>query len=158
MKNTIIFLSVLFFIYYQACTNDPSEKEIEYILPPTFEFTDKIRYTVEGGGDIDFIVENNPDSISIIVLRFQFHDRNDSLMISKLDIDSSDLVILEAVFRGTINIGGIIYRNDLLTGTWTYMYIEYNKNWLRVANEAIIDELKSLYNLVCSKINVNLNT
>ncbi|MCJ7553576.1 MAG: hypothetical protein MUO34_06790 [Ignavibacteriaceae bacterium] len=122
MKNTIIFLSVLFFIYYQACTNDPSEKEIEYKLPPTFEFTDKIRYTVEGGGDINFIVENNPDSISIIVLRFQFQDRNDSLMISKLDIDSLDLVILEAVFKGTINIGGIIYRNDLPTGTWTYIY------------------------------------
>lgn len=155
MKKTIIILSAFFFICYQSCTIDPSEYEIEYQLPPTFQSTNKIRYNVEGGGDIDFIVENNLDSISFIVLRFQFQDRNDSFMMSKLDVDRLDLEILEAMFNGTIDIGGIIYRNDLLTGTWTYLYIEYNDNWLRVANETIIYELHSMYNLVCGKINID---
>ena len=157
MKKTIIILSAFFFIYHQSCTNDPPEKEIEYQLPSTFQSTNKIRYDVEGGGDINFIVEDNQDSISIIVLSFQFQNRNDSLMISKLDVDSLDLEILEAMFNGTIDIGGIIYRNDLLTGTWTYLYIEYQKNWLRVANENIIDELNSLYNLICDKLNIDSN-
>jgi len=155
MKKTIILLSAFFFIYYQSCTNDTSEKEIEYRLPPTFQTTNTIRYNVEGGGEIDFVVENNLDSISIIVSNYQFQSRNDSLMVSKQDIDSLDLEILEAMFHGTIDIGGIIYQNDLLTGTWTYLYIEYNNDWLRVANETIIYELSSLYHLVCEKIDLD---
>jgi len=131
-------------------------KEIEYQLPSTLQTTNKIRYTVEGGGDIDFIVENNPDSISILVLSYQFQSRDDSLMVSKLEIDSLDLAALEAMFEGTTDIGGIIYQNDMLTGTWTYVYIEYNNDWLRVANETIIHELSFLYNLVCEKINMDL--
>ena len=158
MKKTIILLSAFFFIYYQSCTNDTSEKEIEYQLPPTLQSTNKIRYNVEGGGEIDFIVENNLDSISVIVSSYQFQSRNDSFMMSKLDIDSLDLVILEAMFQGTVNIGGIIYQNDLLTGTWTFLYIEYNYDWLRVANKTIIDELSSLYHLVCEKIDQDSNT
>lgn len=157
MRITIILFSAFSFIYYQSCTNDTSEKQIEYQLPPTFQSTNKIRYNVEGGGEIDFIVENNLDSVSIIVSSYQFQSKNDSLMMSKRDIDSLDLVILEAMFQGTIDIGGIIYQNDLMTGTWTYLYIECNNDWLRAANGTIIDELKSLYNLVCSKINVNSN-
>jgi len=158
MKKKIIFLSVFFLIFYQSCTNDSPEKEIEFQLPPTFQSTNKIRYNVEGGGEIDFVVENNLDSISIIVLSYQFQSRNDSLMISKPDIDSLDLVMLEGMFQGTIDIGGVIYQNDLLTGTWTYLYIEYNNDWLRVANETIIYELYSLYHLVCEKIDMYSNT
>ena len=157
MKIIIIILSAFFFIFYQSCTNDTSEKEIEYQLPSTFQSTNKIRYNVEGGGEIDFIVENNLDSISIIVLSYQFQSRNDSLMMSKLEIDSLDIVILEAMFQGTIDIGGIIYQNDLLIGTWTYLYIEYSNDWLRVANEAIINELSSFYHLVYEKIDINSN-
>ena len=112
---------------------------------------------MEGGGEIDFIVGNGPDSISIIVLSFQFQSRYDSLMMSKPEIDSLDLVILEAMFRGAIDIGGIIYKNDLLTGSWTYLYIEYNHDWLRVANQAIINELHSLYYLVCEKVDMDSN-
>ena len=154
----IILLFAFIFIFYQSCTNDTTENEIEYQLPLTFQSTNKIRYNVEGGGEIDFIVENNLDSISIIVSSYQFQYRNDSFMMSKLDIDSLDLVILEAMFQGTIDIGGIIYQNDLLTGTWTYLYIEYNNDWLRVANETIIYELSSLYHLVCEKIDQDSNT
>ena len=153
MKNTIVFLSVIFIISYQSCTSDETEKEIEHQLPPTFQSTDKIRYNVEGGGDIDFIVENNPDSLSITISRFQFQNRNDSLMFSKPEIDSLDLFTIEAIFQGTIDIGGTIYKNELLTGSWTYLYIDYNENWLRVANETIIDELSSFYQLVYDKIN-----
>ncbi len=148
MKKTIIFLSVFFLFCVQSCTDDPPTKEIAYQLPPTFQPTHKIRYDVEGGGDLDFIVENDPDSILVIVSRFKFQARNDSIMIGKPDIDRSDLEMLEALFNGTTNIGGTIYRHDLLTGTWTYLYIEADDTWLRVANEAIIGELHSLYNLV----------
>ena len=138
MKKMILILLAFFLLTFQSCTTDETEKEIEYQLSSTFLSTDKIRYNVEGGGDMDFIVENNPDSLSITVLRFQFQNRNDSLMLSKLEIDSLDLLTIEAMFQGTIDIGGIIYKNELLTGSWTYLYIENNNDWLRVANETII--------------------
>jgi hypothetical protein len=121
MKITIIILFASFLIYCQSCTTDSSEKEIEYQLPTTFQSTNKIRYHVEGGGEIDFIIENNIDSISVIVLSYNFESRNDSLMVCKPELDSLDLVTLEAMIHGTINIGGIIYQNELLTGTWTYL-------------------------------------
>ena len=73
---------------------------------------------------------------------------------SKLEIDSLDIAALESLFQGTVDIGGIIYQNDSPTGTWTYLYIEYNNDWLRVANETVIHELSSLYFLVCEKINI----
>ena len=153
MKKMILILSTFFLITFPSCTTNETEKEIEYQLSSTFLSTDKIRYNVEGGGDMDFIVENNPDSLSITVLRFQFQNRNDSLMLSKLEIDSLDLLTIEAMFQGTIDIGGIIYKNELLTGSWTYLYIENNNDWLRVANETIIRELSSIYQLVYGKIN-----
>ena len=153
MKKTILILSAFFLICYQSCTINRSGQEIEYQLPSTFQPTNIIRYNVEGGGEIDFIIENNLDSISIIVSSYQFQSRNDSLMVYKQDMDSLDQVILGAMFQGSIDIGGIIYQNDLPTGTWTYLYIEYNNDWLRVANETIIIELTSLYHLVCEKIN-----
>ena len=153
MKKMILILLAFFLLTFQSCTTDETEKEIEYQLSSTFLSTDKIRYNVEGGGDMDFIVENNPDSLSITVLRFQFQNRNDSLMLSKLEIDSLDLLTIEAMFQGTIDIGGIIYKNELLTGSWTYLYIENNNDWLRVANETIIRELSSIYQLVYGKIN-----
>ena len=152
MKKTVILLSAFFVIYGQSCVNDTYKEEVEYQLPRTFQSTDKIRYNVEGGGEINFIVENNQDFFLIIILSYQFQSRNDSLMVSKADIDSLDVIVLEKMFRGTIDLGGIIYRNDLLTGSWTYLYIEYRNNWLRVANQAIINELSSLYFLVCDRI------
>ena len=152
MKKTIILISAFFIIYCQSCTNDTTKEEIEYQLPPTFQSTNKIRYDIEGGGEIDFIVENIQDTFLIILFSYQFRSRNDSLMIDKADIDSLDVIVLEEMFQGTIDIGGIIYRNNLLTGSWTYLYIEYRNKWLRVANETIIKELSSLYYLVCEKI------
>ena len=153
MKKIFLILSIFCFIYHSSCTNSTLDKEIEYQLPTTFQPTDKIRYNVEGGGQIDFFVENNLDSLYIFVLSYQFLPKNDSLTISKLDLDSLDLVTIEALFQGTINIGGIIYRNVLPTGTWTYLYINNNNTWLRVANETIINELFSFYHLVCENIN-----
>lgn len=159
MKKLILIFYAFFFLPHQSCTiyesEKEAEKEIEYQLPPTFQSTSKIRYNVVGGGDINFIIENNQDSISILVVRFQFQDRNETFVISKLDADSADIVMLEAMFIGSMDIGGIIYRNDLATGTWTYLYIERDDDWLRVANETIITELSSLYNFVCSKIDIN---
>ena len=152
MKKTVILLSAFFVIYGQSCVNDTYKEEVEYQLPRTFQSTNKIRYNVEGGGEINFIVENNQDFFLITILSYQFQSRNDSLMVSKADIDSLDVIVLEKMFRGTIDLGGIIYRNDLLTGSWTYLYIEYRNNWLRVANQAIINELSSLYFLVCNRI------
>ena len=152
MKKTIILLSLFSFICCQSCVNNTSEREIEYQLPSTFQSTNKIRYNVEGGGEIDFIVENNQDSLLITISSYQFQSREDSLRVSKLDIDSLDFIFLEEMFQGTIDIGGIIYRNDLLTGSWTYLYIEYQNNWLRVANEAIINEFSSFYYFVCRRI------
>jgi hypothetical protein len=61
------------------------------------------------------------------------------------------------MFTGTIDIGGTIYRNDLSTGSWTYLYVDLNNEWLRVANENIIGELSSFYNLVYSKLSVGIN-
>ena len=152
MKKTVILLSAFFVIYGQSCVNDTYKEEVEYQLPRTFQSTNKIRYNVEGGGEINFIVENNQDFFLITILSYQFQSRNDSMLMSKVDIDSLDVIVLEKMFRGTIDLGGIIYRNDLLTGSWTYLYIEYRNNWLRVANQAIINELSSLYFLVCNRI------
>ena len=152
MKKTVILLSAFFVIYGQSCVNDTYKEEVEYQLPRTFQSTNKIRYNVEGGGEINFIVENDQDFFLIIILSYQFQSRNDSMLMSKVDIDSLDVIVLEKMFRGTIDLGGIIYRNDLLTGSWTYLYIEYRNNWLRVANQAIINELSSLYFLVCNRI------
>ncbi len=148
MKKKFLILAAFCVIYLQACNDEKSVNEIEYQLPPTSQPTAKIRYTVEGGGQIDFIIENKADSLSVIVLSFQFKARNDTFVISKSEIDRSDREILESTFKGAIDIGGIIYRNELLTGTWTYLYIEYNDNWLRIANETIRAELRSLYVLV----------
>ena len=153
MKVTYTIPTIFLLICFHSCINNESEKDIEYQLPSTFQSTDKIRYSVEGGGDINFIIENNPDSLSITILRYQFQNRNDSLKISRPDVDSLDLVIIDAMFQGTIDIGGVIYKNELLTGSWTYLYIDYNHNWLRVANEAIIGELSSFNRLVYQKIN-----
>jgi len=152
MKNKLIIFTAFFLIYFEACNDEKSRNEIEYQLPPTFQSTNKIRYTVEGGGEIDFIIENLPDSLTVIVLSFQFNARNDTLVIGKSEIDRSDREILASMFKGAIDIGGIIYRNELLTGTWTYLYIEYNDTWLRVANETIIVELRSLYNFVSARL------
>jgi len=152
IKKILIIAYALFLVIYQSCSNDQSAKEIEYQLPPTYQSTGKIRYEVEGGGDINFIIKNKPDSILIFVLNYKFQSRNDSLMCPKSDIDSLDLVIIEAMFEGTIDIGGIIYKNDLLTGSWTYMYIEDNDGWLRTANETIINELSSLCQMVYVKL------
>jgi hypothetical protein len=152
MKKIIIIAYVLFLVIYQSCSNYQSAKEIEYQFPTTFQSTSKIRYTIEGGGDINFIIENKPDSISVVVSNYNFQSRNDSLMMHKQSIDSLDLVTIEALFAGTIDIGGVIYKNNLLTGSWTYVYIEYNEGWLRTANEMIINELSSFYQLVCKQL------
>lgn len=109
MKNTIIIHWVFFFAFNRSCTDDSAETEIEYQLAPTFQPTNQIRYNVEGGGDVEFIVEDNPDSISISVLRFQFQPYENTLIISKTEIDNPDLVIIDAIFKGTIDIGGVIY-------------------------------------------------
>ena len=139
----------------RACTDDTTEQEIAYLLPSTFQSTNQIRYIVEGGGDIDIIIENKQDSVSVRVLRFQFQTWDDSLMIGKTDIDSLDLVIINSIFKGTIDIGGVIYPKESPVGTWTFLYIFYDNNWLRIANETIIAELHSFYNLVYEKISVN---
>jgi len=153
MKITYTIPTVLLLICILSCIYFESEKDIEYQLLPTFQSTDKIRYNVEGGGNIDFIIENNPDSLFIAISRYQHQNRNDSLKIIKLDVDSLDLVIIDAMFQGTIDIGGIIYKNDLLVGSWTYLYIDINNNWLRVANEDIIGELSSFNQLVNQRMN-----
>jgi len=153
MKVLYTILTIIFFICIHSCNEFESKKDIEYQLSSTFQSTDNIRYNVEGGGNIDFIIENNPDSLSITISRYQHQNRNDSLKISKPDVDSLDLVIIDAMFKGTIDIGGVIYKNDLLVGSWTYLYIDNNQNWLRVANEDIIGELSSFNRLVNQKIN-----
>ena len=155
MKKSIIILSALLSIFIQSCTDEPAEREIEYQLAPTFQATSQIRYNNEGGGDIEFIIENNPDSISVSIIRFQFQPYENTLIISKTEIDSPDLVIIDAIFKGTIDIGGVIYQNNSPVGTWTFLYIFYDNNWLRIANESIIGELRSFYNLVYEKISVN---
>ena len=130
---------------------EKEEMDAVFICTPTHTHTDLSLACIDKG--IDFFVENNLDSLYIFVLSYQFLPKNDSLTISKLDLDSLDLVTIEALFQGTINIGGIIYRNVLPTGTWTYLYINNNNTWLRVANETIINELFSFYHLVCENIN-----
>ena len=161
MKKLLVILPVFFFLPFLFCTYHESEteaeKEIEYQLPPTLQSTSKIRYHVEGGGNIDFVIENKSDSISILVLHYQFQDKYETFIISKQETDSADMVLLEAMFRGSMDIGGIIYKNDLATGSWTYMYIDDNSTWLRVANEIILNELSSLYFFVVGKMDMEAN-
>jgi hypothetical protein len=152
MKLSGLFILILLAGYQPACQNDHGDREKEYQLSPTFQPTSMVKYVVEGGGDIIFTFANEPNSFLVSVERYQFQPRNDTLVLAKEMLDSLDVKVIEDLFAGHINIGGVIYRNDLPTGSWTYVYIAYNSDWLRIANESILVELVSVYRLVCEKL------
>jgi hypothetical protein len=126
-----------------GCSSSPDSPILDYELPPTWQATDRIRYWVEGGGNIDFTIEDASDSFTVVVSQHEHETIDEVISVSKVDADSADVSLLASVFEGAINIGGTIYRAEAPTGTWTYLYIEHNDDWLRIANNAIICELRS---------------
>lgn len=152
MKYLYLFIiCLLIFI----CCNNIGNQEIAYQLDSTFKDTDKIRYAVSGGGEIDFTIQNYKDSLLFIISSYHFQDRNDSILSHSSELDSSDTSTLNQLFSGTLDIGGVIYQNDLETGSWTYLYIDSESAWIRIANEAILNELYSLYSFVSNQINIS---
>jgi hypothetical protein len=151
MNGVLIYGLLMASLLILGCS-DPDSPEVEYELAPTRQPTERIRYRVEGGGNIDFAIADASDSLAVLVSRYQFETISELISVSKVDADSADVRLLESLFQGSINIGGTMYRNEAPTGTWTYLYIEHGDDWLRVANAAIIGESHSFAELVRDRL------
>lgn len=126
----------------------PHSPRLDYRLPPTRHSTDRIRYLVEGGGNIDFTIAPSPGSFAVHVARYDYKRVDIDFSVDKSVTDPAIVALLDSLFQGAINIGGTLYRGAAPTGTWTYLYIGLNDDWLRVANATVIDGAHSFARLV----------
>lgn len=136
-------LGILLFVI--ACSSGDDEtgpENIAYRLPATLQATDSIRYLVEGGGNIDFTIEDGADHFAVSVTTWEFADSSEMFEVPKADLGSPAADLADSLFAGTVDIGGTIYVDESATGTWNYVYIRNDREWLRVANESLIDGLR----------------
>ena len=149
MRRPVILGPFIVVLMIVACSDDESApSQVDYRLGPTWQATDSIRYSVEGGGNIDYTVEDAADSFTVHVSSYLYETKDEFFSLSKSGVAPSTVDLLEAMFEGTVNIGGTIYHSELETGTWTFVYVNRDSDWLRVANESIIEDLRPLDQLV----------
>lgn len=127
-----------------ACSSDDDETtppSIAYQLPTTSQATDSIRVLVEGGGNIDFTIADGADHFTVSVSAYDFAALSEVFDVPKADIGSPASDLADSMFAGSVDIGGTIYADDSETGSWTYVYIRDDGEWLRVASATLIDGL-----------------
>jgi hypothetical protein len=136
-----------------ACSEDESNPQrVAYHLPPTMQATDSIRYWINGGGNIDFTIADSSETFSVHVTTYQFEEKDEVFSVDKSGIAQSTVDHLESIFDGAVDIGGTIYVNERETGTWTYIYINNGDDWLRIANESIIEGLRPFMGIVRDRL------
>ena len=130
--------------------------EIQYELPSTRKPTQKLRMERTGGGDLDFSIMNSRKAFRILVSRVDRRVVDIRLRISKGDVRDRTRETLESLFRGTIDIGGVIYLDNYrVTGTWVDAYIWSDSAWVRIASGAS-GAVTSLEYLVRWKLDAHL--
>jgi hypothetical protein len=150
MRIHVISGLVLLLALVSGCSENDSG--IEYTLADTRLPTDQVRYLVEGGGDIDFRIRPVSGFYMVQVLRYDFTSVDEELPISEAELDADDSYLLTSLFQGTVNIGGTILSSEAETGSWTYVYVNRNGAWLRVASQDVIDGLRSVHDKVRSRL------
>jgi len=127
--------------------------QIEYQLLPTHRATDAVQYRRSGGGDLEFTIAESASSFAVHVSRNSFRVVDINLEVTKSNVQSDVVSLLESIYRGTIDVGGTLVRDPrLLTGTWSYVYIHDGDGWLRVANATIISNLQPFESLVRARL------
>ena len=146
MLKTVYLTVLMIMLCGLGCSEDDSG--VDYRLTETYQVTDKIRYRVEGGGNIDFTIQAESSHYRIEVTQYDFGPVDQTFTLSEAELDIDDSLLLSSLMQGTINLGGTILTPQGPTGSWTYIYIQRDGAWLRVASGVVIDGLGSIYHLV----------
>ena len=56
---------IVLFLLELGCSDGPNTPEIAYSLPPTWQPTGRVRYWIDGGGNIEFTIENTADTLVV---------------------------------------------------------------------------------------------
>jgi hypothetical protein len=104
-----------------------------------------IKYSRTGGGEHDLIIA---DSGSFWNVQSYVGYPADSLafvlQVAKSTTSAADSGMLARLFAGQQTISGTLYESKTkLGGSWIDVYIRVDTSWVRVGNQAVLDELKS---------------
>lgn len=146
MKNILIIAVTV--VSLTACTSSTNEKKN---FEHSSNSTKQIRYERTGGGNIDFIIQENGDEVLVNITRKEFRDVDINLMFAKTEIPEEDRNILDSLFTGIIDINQSTSPNKLPTGTWVHVFILSGSEWVKVYNDSAVKELGSFESLVRDK-------
>lgn len=86
----------------------------------------QILFVRNGGGNIEYTLQPQADSISIHIRKLRFKAADFSMKVSKSDIDSSAVKTIEQIINGELDLGtpDTTKRGGMMmTGTWTFAYL-----------------------------------
>ncbi len=86
----------------------------------------KILFVRNGGGNIEYTLQPQADSISLHIRKFSFKAADFSVKVSKSDIDSSTVKTIEQIINGELDLGkpDTTKRGGMMmTGTWAFAYL-----------------------------------
>lgn len=137
-----------------GCVDDSSSgNDVEYKIETGNMVADSIRFERWGGGAIEFTINDTIGFYRVWLRRMGYRDTSLALRVQKGFADSLSRNFIGGLLHGTANISGVIYKNELATGTWSYLYIHSGSKWIRVANDDAIDAISGFESSLDSLLN-----
>lgn len=83
-----------------------------------------VYFVRQGGGNIEFELINQKDSLTIQLRKMQFKDTSLTLNCSKQLFDSASIALMDSLLQGSLPIKEEVQESKriLMTGTWVYTY------------------------------------